>query len=214
MTTDVGAVVLCGGQSRRMGRPKAWLPFGPERMLQRVVRLVGEAAGAIVVVAAPGQELPPLPDSVAVVRDPVTGRGPLQGLAAGLAALPEGAELAYASATDAPWLRPAWIRRLRELIGEEDLAIPFVEGYHHPLAALYRRATVLPAIEALLREDRLRPVFLMDAVRTRAVAAEELRVADPELATLRNLNAPEDYLNALRDAGFDPDPRAGFPKPG
>lgn len=57
----LGAVVLCGGESRRMGRAKAWLPFGPERMLQRVVRLVREAVGPVVVVAAPGQECPPCP---------------------------------------------------------------------------------------------------------------------------------------------------------
>ena len=44
--------------------------IGPERMLQRVVRLVGSAVGPVVVVAAPGQEIPPLPDRVAVVRDP------------------------------------------------------------------------------------------------------------------------------------------------
>ena len=43
-----GAVVLCGGESRRMGRPKAWLPFGDERMLQRVVRLVDMVARPIV----------------------------------------------------------------------------------------------------------------------------------------------------------------------
>ena len=42
---SLGAVVLCGGESRRMGRPKAWLPFGPERMLQRVVRLGGNCLG-------------------------------------------------------------------------------------------------------------------------------------------------------------------------
>lgn len=137
-----------------------------------------------------------------LVRDPVSNRGPLQGLAAGLAALPVSVELAYASATDVPFLEPAWIERLRELIGDHDLAIPFVGGYHHPLAALYRRSAVLPAIESLLREDRLRPVFLMEAVRTRVVAAEELRAADPELGTLRNLNAPEDYQRALSDAGL------------
>ncbi len=195
-----GAVVLCGGQSRRMGQPKAWLPFGPERMLQRVVRLVSEEGGPVVVVAAPGQELPPLPDPVVVVRDPVSGRGPLQGLAAGLAALPETVELAYATATDVPFLQPAWIARLHALIGDDDLAIPFVDGYHHPLAALYRRATVLPAVEALLREDRLRPVFLMDAVRTRVVAPDELRAVDPGFKTLRNLNSPEDYQHALAEA--------------
>ncbi|MGZ6054814.1 MAG: molybdenum cofactor guanylyltransferase, partial [Isosphaeraceae bacterium] len=59
-TLIVGAVILCGGESRRMGQPKAWLPFGPERMLQRVVRLVSTVTGPIVVVAAPGQELPSL----------------------------------------------------------------------------------------------------------------------------------------------------------
>ena len=59
---DVGAIVLCGGMSRRMGRPKAWLPFGPDEvMLQRVVRLVREVVGPVVVVAAPEQELPMLP---------------------------------------------------------------------------------------------------------------------------------------------------------
>ena len=177
-----------------MGQPKAWLPFGPERLLQRVVRLVREAVGPVVVVAAPGQECPPLSDSVRIVRDSVLGRGPLQGLAAGIAALPDPVELAYASATDVPFLQPVWIGRLHTLIGDHDLAIPFAEGYHHPLAALYRRTTVLPAIEALLREDRLRPVLLMEAVRTRVVEAEELRAVDPELRTLRNLNAPEDYL--------------------
>ena len=62
----LGAVVLCGGESRRMGRAKAWLPFGSEVLLQRVVRLVGAVARPIVVVAAPGQQLPELPAGVAI----------------------------------------------------------------------------------------------------------------------------------------------------
>jgi molybdopterin-guanine dinucleotide biosynthesis protein A len=185
-----------------MGQPKAWLPFGPELMLQRVVRLISSRARSIVVVAAPGQELPELPNDVAVVRDPVSGRGPLQGLASGLGALPEIVDLAYASATDVPFLNPAWIDRLVDRIGSSDLAIPFVEGYHHPLAALYRRAAVLPAALSLLQADRLRPVFLMEAVPTRVVTADELRDVDPELGTLRNLNTPEDYIQALADAGL------------
>ena len=153
MTTIPGAVVLCGGQSRRMGRPKAWLPFGPEVMLKRVVRLLGEVAGPIVVVAAPGQDVPGLPAHVQIARDPVSDRGPLQGLAAGLAAMPEGFDLVYATATDVPFLRSAWVTRLVELIGDRDLAIPEIGGYLHPLAALYRRRTVLPAVEKLLAEE-------------------------------------------------------------
>lgn len=196
----LGAIVLCGGQSRRMGRPKAWLPFGPDEvLLQRVVRLVGQAVGPIVVVAAPGQDLPALPESVVVTRDPISDRGPLQGLAAGLAALGEDVDLAFATATDVPFLAPAWINRLRERIGPSDLAIPHIEGYHHPLAALYRRGTVLPAIEGLLRADRLRPVFLIDAVRSVILHEEDVRDVDPDLRTLRNLNTPEDYERALAD---------------
>jgi molybdopterin-guanine dinucleotide biosynthesis protein A len=197
------AIVLCGGASKRMGRPKAWLPFGAsEVLLQRAVRLIGEAAGPVVVVAAPEQELPTLPAGVLLVRDPVSHRGPLQGLASGLAAIPEGTEFVYASGTDVPFFKPAWVARLVELIGDHDLAIPHVDGFHHPLAALYRRATILPAVQSLLADDRLRPVFLMESVRTRVVTADELREVDPDLATLRNLNTPDDYERALRDAGF------------
>jgi molybdopterin-guanine dinucleotide biosynthesis protein A len=172
-------------------------------MLQRVVRLVATVVQEVAVVAAPEQELPTLPSWVIVARDAVRRRGPLQGLAAGLASLPVHVELAYATATDVPFLHTGWIRRLTELIGANDIAIPHCEGYHHPLAALYRRATVLPVIEALLSADRLGPVFLIDALPTRIVSEEELRVVDPRLGTLRNLNTPEDYHSALEEAGLD-----------
>src|SRR5947209_19753423 len=80
-------IVLCGGQSTRMGQPKAWLPFGDELMLPRVVRLLSEVVSPIVVVAAPGQDLPRLSADLILAPDPVPGQGPLQGLATGLAAL-------------------------------------------------------------------------------------------------------------------------------
>src|SRR5579871_4934557 len=83
----VGGIVLCGGRSSRMGRPKAWLPFGDELMLPRVVRVLRAVVDPVVVVAAPGQDVPPLPPDVEIVRDEIEGKGPLGGLAAGLAAL-------------------------------------------------------------------------------------------------------------------------------
>jgi molybdopterin-guanine dinucleotide biosynthesis protein A len=197
-----GAVVLCGGESRRMGRPKAWLPFGDELMLERVVRLAGTVARLIVVVAAPGQEVPALAADVAIVRDAVSGRGPLQGLAAGLAAFDSSVDLVCVTATDVPFLEPRWMTRLVELCSGYDLVIPHVSGIYHPLAAIYRRAAVLPVIESLLLADRLRPVFLVDAVNTRVVDETEMKSVDPALDTLRNLNYPEDYERALADAGF------------
>src|SRR5436190_1588742 len=183
----VGGIVLCGGQSKRMGRPKAWLPFGGELMLPRVARLLGEAVSSLVVVAAPGQDVPPLPDAIAVVRDEEKGRGPLQGLQAGLAALRGQADAAYLSSCDVPFLKPAFVRRLIDLLGDQQICVPRVGEYHHPLAAVYR-LEVTEAVERLLREDRLRPFFLFESVPTRVVTADELRDVDPDFQSLRNLN--------------------------
>ena len=184
-----------------MGVPKLSLPFGPETMLERVVRLLSTVAGPIVVVAAPQQELPSLPSGVQVVRDEREGRGPLEGLRAGLAALPADVQIAYATSCDVPLLVPGFVSRLVELLGEHEIAVPHTGGYHHPLSAVYR-PSVLRQIESLLAADRLRPVFLFDSVDTRTVAADELACVDPELRTLENLNHPQDYLAALARAGF------------
>jgi molybdopterin-guanine dinucleotide biosynthesis protein A len=185
-----------------MGRSKALLPFGPECMLQRVVRLLGSVARPLVVVAARGQELPELAEDIRVVRDRHAGRGPLEGLAVGMAALAGEVEIAYATSCDVPLLVPAVVQRLVELVEGYDVVVPRTEGFYHPLAAVYRTG-VLPEIEALLAADRLRPVYLFERVRVREVAPEELLDLDPTLATLRNLNYPQDYQRALEEAGLD-----------
>jgi molybdopterin-guanine dinucleotide biosynthesis protein A len=83
-----------------------------------------------------------------------------------------------------------------DLLGDDEVAVMDVEGFTHPLSAVYRRS-VLPQVEALLAADRLRPAFLFDAVRTRRIRQDEMTGVDPELQTLRNLNTREDYEAAL-----------------
>jgi len=191
-------VVLCGGKSTRMGTSKALLPFGPETMLQRVVRLLGTVVSPIVAVAAIDQALPDLPVTVIVARDEREGRGPLEGLRAGLKALPSDADLVYATSCDVPLLVPGFVSRMLELADGFDIAVMEIDGFTHPLSAVYRRS-VLPQVDALLAKDRLRPAFLFDAVKTRRVSPDEMREVDPDLRTLRNLNTREDYEKALED---------------
>jgi molybdopterin-guanine dinucleotide biosynthesis protein A len=169
-------------------------------MLPRLVRVLRSAVEPVVVVAAPDQDLPPLNVQVEVVRDEEKGRGPLQGLAAGLRALRGRADAAYASSCDVPFLRPAFVRRMIELLGAHDISVPQVDGFHHPLAAVYR-TSVVDAVDRLLAAGRLRPVFLFESQPTRLVGADELRDVDPELKSLRNLNTPADYEAALRELG-------------
>ena len=191
-----------------MGVPKASLPFGAETMLQRVVRILGTVVSPIVVVAARDQSLPPLPDEVSVTRDEREAKGPLEGIRAGLSALPPSIDAAYITSCDVPLLVPAFVERMIELTGNHDIAVMEVDGFPHPLSAIYRRST-LSHVESLLAADRLRPVFLFDAVRTRRIKPEEMTVVDPQLRTLRNLNTPEEYRAALADAGIPPQaPRA------
>ena len=199
-TRAIGGIVLCGGKSTRMGTSKAMLPFGPETMLQRVVRLLSDVVAPIVVVAALDQELPQLPPDVIVTRDEREGRGPLEGLRAGLKALPDTIEGAYVTSCDVPLLESAFVRQMIDLARDYDIAVMEIDGFTHPLSAIYRRAT-LPSVEDLLANNRLRPVFLFDAMKTRRVKPDEM-TADPQLRTLRNLNTREDYAQALEEAGF------------
>jgi molybdopterin-guanine dinucleotide biosynthesis protein A len=192
----LAGVVLCGGRSSRMGRPKAWLPFQGEPVLVRVLKVLAQAVPTLVAVAAPGQDLPPLPAGVEVVRDPEEGHGPLEGIAAGLAVLVGRADAAYVSSCDVPFLDAAFVRRMFELLGDHEIAVPDVGGYRHPLAGVYRMS-VLPAVRGLLAAKQMRLGLVFDRVSTRFVTEAEL----PGLAPLRNLNTPEEYEAALREAG-------------
>jgi molybdenum cofactor guanylyltransferase len=198
--TAAAGIVLAGGRSSRMGTPKADLEWHGSTLLRRVTGIVARGAGGpIVVVRAPGQQLPALPKGVEVTEDALEGRGPLQGLVAGLAALDGREEVAFVSSTDVPLLHPAFVRSVvAALDGEHDVALPRAGGFPHPLAAAYR-TSLLPKVEKLLAADRMRPAFLFETVRVRrldeALLLDDPAVAafDPDLDSVLNLNEPADY---------------------
>jgi molybdopterin-guanine dinucleotide biosynthesis protein A len=186
-----------------MGRPKASLEWHGSTLLHRVTGIVGRATGGrVIVVRAPGQELPALPSGVRVVEDAADGRGPLQGLAAGLAAAADEAPVAYVSSTDVPLLHPAFVRAVvRAVDADADIALPVVHGFRHPLAAAYRTSLV-HEVEELIAADRMRPAFLFERCRVRELTEDDLlrdrdlAAADRELLSVLNLNEPDDYERA------------------
>lgn len=197
------AIILCGGKSTRMGVPKLALPFGDETMLARVVRLVGDVCEVIVVVkAVADQELPNLPGEVIVACDRLQDRGPLAGIAAGLAALPADAPAAYVTTCDAPLLVPGAVQWMFSVLNDCEAVVPEVEGRVQPLSAVYR-ASLIDRMNAALEANRLRLRDLFDEMQARRVSEAELRLVDPRLDTLKNLNEPDDYLTALAECGFD-----------
>lgn len=207
--SEVAGLVLAGGRSTRMGRPKANLEWHGSTLLHRVTGIVGRAVdGPVVVVRAPGQELPDLPSGVRVVEDEAEGRGPLQGLAAGLAAVAGEAGVAYVSSTDAPFLHPAFVAAVVRAASSEDVdvAVPVIAGIAQPLAAAYRTSLVA-TVEQLIAEGELRATALLERCRVRELTEDdlladaELAAADPELLSLLNVNERHDYARArARDA--------------
>lgn len=184
-----------------MGRPKLSLPFGDELLLPRVVRILNAVTTPVVVVAAPGQSLPPLPSEVQVVRDEQEHLGPLAGLSLGLTVLQDRVEAVYASACDVPLLRPEFVRAVVTASDGYEAALPNSGGQLHPLAAVYRTALAARAREFLAAGHRRLLDFVAgcDAV---LLQEAELRAVDPDLDSLHNINTPADYASALRRAGL------------
>lgn len=188
-----------------MGTPKAALEWHGSTLLRRTVGILARVTGGpVVVVRAAGQELPALPPDAEVVDDPRDGKGPVQGIAAGLAAVAQRADMAFISSTDMPFLHPAFVRRvLRAVQDGADVGLPVARGYPQPLAAAYR-TTLAPVAERLVAADRLRPAFLFDECTVDRLDEAALR-ADPVLAALDpaldsvvNVNEPAEY-QAARD---------------
>ena len=201
--STLGAMILCGGRSSRMGRDKATLPFGDETLLERVLRKLAPVSARRMVVGRRAQALPELPGDVQVVFDEVPDQGPLGGLAPGLRAAADAVPAWFVTSCDVPFVSPSLVSFLGDRLADDvDVVVPRVDGFLQPLTAVYR-PEVLPALEALFKEGGRRPVHLFDRVRTQVVEEDELAHVDPELLSFLNCNRPEDYRAALARAGFD-----------
>jgi molybdopterin-guanine dinucleotide biosynthesis protein A len=190
---NAAAIILAGGKSSRMGRPKALLLFDSEPLIVHIVRSLNRIFSETVVVAAPEQELPSLPCKLA--RDEVAYQGPVGGIYYGLKAA--GGKFCFVTSCDVAFLNTALISHLVAQISEYDVVVPHWEDRFQPLHAVYRRS-VIPFLEAQLERGELRPVYLFDKVRTCKITEDQIRRFDPEGLSFLNMNTPEDYEQALK----------------
>ncbi|MGH7774353.1 MAG: NTP transferase domain-containing protein [Candidatus Binatia bacterium] len=190
---DASAIILTGGKSSRMGRPKALLLFDGEPLIAHIVRTLRGIFAEAIVVAAPGQELPSLPATV--MRDEVAYQGPVGGIYYGLSAASR--EVCFVTSCDVPFLNPQLISYLTLQISDYDVVVPYWQERFQPLHAAYRRSAA-PLLREQLDRGELRPISLYKKVRTREIHEDEIRRFDPEGLSFLNMNTPEDYESALR----------------
>lgn len=185
MAKMFGAILAGGKGSRLGGADKARLTLGRRSFLERS-RHALSAAERIAVAGgrrvADAGDLPCLPD-------PITDKGPLAGLAAGLAwAEAEGADWLMTAPVDAPFLQPALYAALADALGD-DGAVAVVGARAHWLTAIWRVGLAAAAAEALAGDD------VSIARFARAHAVEHVALPDAS-AMFLNVNTPQDLAAA------------------
>ncbi|UCF10824.1 MAG: molybdenum cofactor guanylyltransferase [Candidatus Bipolaricaulota bacterium] len=200
MTGRPALIVLAGGRSARMGRPKHTLRVGGARILDRIHRRLGARFAETLVVGGDGVTAP---TGARYVPDRWLDHGPLGGIATGLSAMR--AELALVVACDMPDIRPGLVDLLLSYGDGVDAVVPVVRGYDEPLLAVYHRRCLEPA--ARLLGAGIRPVrALYDTVAVHRVPDRDLRRVDPDLRSFTNLNCPADAGVAVAPGRLHADP--------
>ena len=195
----ITAVILAGGQSRRLGRDKAVEPFDGEPLIRRVIRRASGAVSAcrVVVVVADRERAAALPldDDHQTAVDVFPDCGSLGGIYTGLQAATT--QWSLVTACDMPFLSAPLLAHMSGLREGVDAVVPTVEGRPEPTHALYTRRC-LPAIESRLRAGQLKISGFFDDVAVRYVPEDEIREFDPKLLSFFNINRPEDLARAMQ----------------
>jgi molybdopterin-guanine dinucleotide biosynthesis protein A len=179
--------VVAGGQSRRMGRDKALLPWAGVTLLDRALQTLQQVCGRVAILCGPVARYEDR--GVPLIVDRVQGAGPLAGLIAGLETL--GEEPGAFLAVDLPGVPPALLADLVERSAAADAVVPLSNSGPEPLCAVYTRACLEPARRRIAAGERRMTSFWTDVRVVRVGPAELARFGDPA-ALFRNVNTAND----------------------
>ena len=192
----MGAIVLAGGESRRMGQDKAFVDFGGQPLVKWVCDRLEQAGFQPVLVAARASMVPRLEAlALRAVADRLDGCGPLAGLHAGLAAAGDGVHVVIAC--DQPFFEPRALRYLVRRATSKDLdaVVPQACGRLQVLQAAYH-SRVASAAGQMLKMGDYRVYRLLGRLRWQAVPEQDLREFAEPARMYFNVNTPEDLAVA------------------
>lgn len=193
MLDDVTAVVLAGGRSSRFGSDKLAFEIDGRTMLDHAVAAVGAVTSHVVLVLAPGVEMPATRAStnVAIVHDPTAFEGPLAGLATALAAI--ATPVALVVAGDMPRMVPAVLQRLASTVGTDRTAVNLdVPRRVQPLPMAISVEAARPVVAALLERGERSLRALLAELGAASIPAPVWLSLDPAGATILDVNRPGD----------------------
>ena len=190
--------IQAGGQSRRMGRNKALMPFLGEPLIARLVRRLRPFAESLIITTNQPEAYAFL--DVPLAPDVLPGAGALGGLLTALSAA--ATPFVALVACDMPFANGAFLRFGAEQLMKEgaDVFIPHTAHGFEPLHAVYRRETALPAVKSALAAEQRRMISWFKAVQVVRAEAAVWRRFDPHGLMFQNVNTPEEFAQAEKTA--------------
>ena len=185
---NLSGVILAGGQSRRMGRDKAWIELEGQSLIARSISVLHELGIADIFISGrPGVDYSSFGHPVLLDLEP--GRGPVGGIERGLRAARSKRLLVLA--VDLPRMTSAFLRKLhRHCEASEAGIVPALNGRSEPLAAIYPKACHGIA-SACLDAARWSARAFVDAC-LRQNAVHPYPVEPPDAPCFDNWNTPDD----------------------
>lgn len=192
MIENATAFILAGGAATRMGgASKAFLEVGGRAILERQLEILRPLFGEVLVCAPEAQPFERF--GLRTVADQFPGKGAPGGVYAALATM--STAWAFCIACDMPFLRPEPIELLAWHRLDADAVIPVRSGFLEPLFGFYN-ARLEPAFSRALQQGNPSLVRLVERAKLVRVRQEELEAVDPGLASLENVNTPEELRRA------------------
>jgi molybdopterin-guanine dinucleotide biosynthesis protein A len=191
LNASVTGFVVAGGQSTRMGRDKALLPWKETTLLDHAIARLREVTDDVRILCGPE---PRYADrGLPIVVDVPGPASPLVGL---LSALSAGArETSLLLAVDLPHATAALLQALVDAAAGTDALVPISPRGPEPLCAVYNAACREPIRESIARGDLKMTAFWPDVRMLRLEGEALARFGDPN-ALFVNVNAPADYDQA------------------
>ena len=184
-------IILAGGKSRRMGRDKAFLPFGRGLLIERVIEVMQQVTSDVILITNNPEQYQRF--GLPMYADVIPDGGSLGGIYTGLvsAKMPYGLCLAC----DMPFVKPDFLRLLCDTAAEADVVIPRNTEDFQPLCAVYSQACQAP-IRQKIAAGRLKITGFFEQVRVRVIDGPLLAHYDPHDVMFFNANTPEEYGKA------------------
>ena len=195
--SGIAAVILAGGEARRLGGiSKAELRIGGRRLIDRVGERLSTCAPVLISVGPQGAPIPGAIGEAEAIFDSSEGhRGPLADLAAAaqrLSTMASPPELVISAAVDTPFLPADYVARLVEGIGDAKAAVATADGQPYPTNAIWRLAALCGALKDLGKERSTGPRAIAAGLGATEIAFPAGIAGNP----FANVNTP-DELAAL-----------------